>query len=337
MAHRGGILIDTRPVPRIGKRDLRFFPRQDGSLFGSTTATPLSTSGGALASTATPSAASILSSSTIPSSSSSANSSSTSTSPSLMTASAVPTNEPLPRPFDTSLGSNFTNSACPAFFNSFLNNATFSSCLPFSLLLQNSNSFFQAEKSPILLTQTLDATCKANFATCTSLMSTLAVELRDDANCGEDYSNENALVVQAYDGLVSYPTLYQAGCLKDSHGNYCFANAITNTSSPSDPYPYFLPLGFALPGGSSPTCSSCLQQTMNIFAGAASNLSQPVSSDYNNAAIQINEVCGPTFVNATVKAIQGTQPSNSAAMQLDRATVTTLLLALVAGLLVVWG
>ena len=168
-------------------------------------------------------------------------------------------------------------------------------------------------------------------------MSNLAVELRDDANCGEDYSDENALVVQAYNGLVSYSTLYQAGCLKDNHGIYCFANAITNTSSPSDPYPYFLPLGFALPGGSTPTCSSCLQQTMNIFAGAATNLSQPVSADYNNAAIQIDEVCGPTFVNSTVKAVQGTQPSNSAAIPLDRVSVTSLFLAVVTGFLVIWG
>ncbi|MCJ1316640.1 hypothetical protein MMC15_001961 [Xylographa vitiligo] len=338
VAHRGGILIDTRPVPRVGKRDLRFFPRQDGSLFGSTTATPLSTSGVAPASTASSSAASVPSSSANPSTAPSASSSSTPTASSpLMTASTVPTNAPLPRPFDTSLGSNFTSSSCPAFFDSFLNNATFGSCLPFSLLLQNSNSFFQAEKSPILLTQALDATCKVDFAPCSTLMSNLAVELRDDANCGEDYSDENALVVQAYNGLVSYSTLYQAGCLKDNHGIYCFANAITNTSSPSDPYPYFLPLGFALPGGSTPTCSSCLQQTMNIFAGAATNLSQPVSADYNNAAIQIDEVCGPTFVNSTVKAVQGTQPSNSAAIPLDRASVTSLFLAVVTGLLVIWG
>ena len=137
LAHRGGILIDTRPVPRVGKRELRFFPRQDGSLFGSTTATPVSTSGVAPASTASSSAASVPSTSAEPSSVSSASSSSTPTASSpLMTASTVPTNQPLPRPFDTSLGSNFTSSSCPAFFDSFLNNATFSSCLPFSLLLQ---------------------------------------------------------------------------------------------------------------------------------------------------------------------------------------------------------
>lgn len=43
---------------------------------------------------------------------------------------------PLPRPFDTSLGNNFTTSTCPTFFNDFLTNATFNECLPFSLLLQ---------------------------------------------------------------------------------------------------------------------------------------------------------------------------------------------------------
>lgn len=42
----------------------------------------------------------------------------------------------LPRPFDTSLGNNFTSTTCPTFFSSFLNNQTFKDCLPLSLLLQ---------------------------------------------------------------------------------------------------------------------------------------------------------------------------------------------------------
>ncbi|MCJ1478506.1 hypothetical protein MMC13_007186 [Lambiella insularis] len=164
-------------------------------------------------------------------------------------------------------------------------------------------------------------------------MSTLAGQIRDDANCGQDYADQNSLVVQAYNGLVSYAPLYQAGCLKDSQGSYCFANAVTNASSPSDPFPYYLPLGFSLPGASRPTCSSCLQQTMNIFAAAASNLTQPVSLDYNNAAVQIDQVCGPTFVNSTVTPMQGTQPSNSAATHLERRTATPLLLMLAVGFL----
>lgn len=44
--------------------------------------------------------------------------------------------EKLPRPFDSSLGNNFTSQACPDFFDSFLSNQTFQDCLPLSLLLQ---------------------------------------------------------------------------------------------------------------------------------------------------------------------------------------------------------
>lgn len=43
---------------------------------------------------------------------------------------------PLPQPFDSSLGNNFTTDTCPQFFDDFLTNQTFLDCLPFSLLLQ---------------------------------------------------------------------------------------------------------------------------------------------------------------------------------------------------------
>jgi hypothetical protein len=42
----------------------------------------------------------------------------------------------LPQPFDTSLGNNFTSTACPIYFNKFLADSTFQSCYPFSLLIQ---------------------------------------------------------------------------------------------------------------------------------------------------------------------------------------------------------
>ena len=167
-------------------------------------------------------------------------------------------------------------------------------------------------------------------------MSSLAASLRDDANCGADYADNNALVLQAYNGLVAYQPLYQAGCLKAAvDGNYCFANAVTNSSSPSDSYIYFLPLGIALPGASRPTCNTCLQQTMAIFAGAASNLSQPVSTDYAAAAVQIDQGCGPTFVNSTVTPIQGTQPK-SAAAQTSVASVLAVGVAAVMGVLIAY-
>ena len=43
---------------------------------------------------------------------------------------------PLPSPFDSSLGNNFTSRSCPQFFQNFLSNQSFQECLPFSLLLQ---------------------------------------------------------------------------------------------------------------------------------------------------------------------------------------------------------
>jgi hypothetical protein len=40
---------------------------------------------------------------------------------------------------------------------------------------------------------------------------------------------------------------------------------------------------------------------MNIFAGAASNSSQPVSKTYVTAAQQIDVTCGPSWIAATIK------------------------------------
>lgn len=103
-------------------------------------------------------------------------------------------------------------------------------------------------------------------------MSRLAQDIRKQSNCGPDYTKQNPLVLQAYNGLIAYEPLYRAGCLKSGTGSYCtlregtlytgpptnwaidagFADAITNMSSPSDSYVYFLPLGLPLPGGSRP-------------------------------------------------------------------------------------
>lgn len=49
---------------------------------------------------------------------------------------ATPVSTSLPRPFDSSIGNNFTQPSCPEFFNSFLSNTTFQECLPFSMLLK---------------------------------------------------------------------------------------------------------------------------------------------------------------------------------------------------------
>ncbi|KAH0538678.1 hypothetical protein FGG08_004753 [Glutinoglossum americanum] len=195
----------------------------------------------------------------------------------------------LPTPFDSGIGANYTTTSCPTFLKAFLANSTFQSCQPFSLLLQNSQSFFQAEKSIVRITQALDATCNVKLPDCASAMSLFARSLKQDNNCGDDYRAQNPLVVQAYNGLLAYEPLYHAGCLQDqSTGSYCFANAITNASSAADSYVYFLPLGVSLPGGARPTCNSCLQRTMATFSTFAANATQPLSGTYVAAAQQIN-------------------------------------------------
>ena len=57
------------------------------------------------------------------------------------------------------------------------------------------------------------------------------------------------------------------------------------------------------------TCSDCLKQTMEIFDTAAANKSQPVSTDYTQAAQIINLGCGPGFVNQTIE--KGTSSGSS--------------------------
>lgn len=136
-------------------------------------------------------------------------------------------------------------------------------------------------------------------------MASFAQQLRSSRNCEQDWTRQNHLVTQAYNGLVAYEPLYQAGCLQGNDRKYCFANAITNTTSPSDSYVYYLPLGIPLPGPSQPSCSKCLLQTMNIFQEAAGNRSQPVTTNYVDAAQMIDVTCGPTFINATLPVALG--------------------------------
>ena len=131
-------------------------------------------------------------------------------------------------------------------------------------------------------------------------MSDLALEIQKDSACGADFQMRNPVVTQAYNGFLAYQPEYHAGCLTDSNGDYCFANAVTNASAPSSSYIYYLPLGVSLPGGTQPACDRCLQSTISMFATYAANSSQPLSTTYSSAAEQIDMICGPTFAESSV-------------------------------------
>ncbi|KZM19560.1 uncharacterized protein EKO05_0004185 [Ascochyta rabiei] len=221
---------------------------------------------------------------------------------------------PLPKPFDTGLSNNFTSS-CANFMNNWLQSDALNSCHPFSLLLQTSSGFFDASKSFFRITQTLEATCAASESQCTGILDGFARELLSDTACRTDYNNDNPLVLQAYNGLVAYKPSYQASCLRDEDGNYCFANAVSNSSSTTDSYPFYLPIGQELPGGSRPTCNSCLQDTMAIYASFANNATQPLSKTYTSAAQQLSISCGSRFVNITAAPLKGAAaPASSASL-----------------------
>lgn len=217
----------------------------------------------------------------------------------------------LPVPFDTSIGSNFTDPACPQYFSKFLADPTFLSCLPMSLLLQNSMSFFQAARSKELLTKTLDRSCSASLAVCSPLMAQYATELISSTYCQKDYLQQNPLVMQAYAGLNAYEPMYKAACLKaNTTGDYCFVEAM-DSSSADDSYPYYTAVGLQLPTGSRPTCSSCLRDTMEIFSGYALQTNQPLSQTYLLCAIQVNQQCGESFASTQVKSGSKVQTTNT--------------------------
>ncbi|KAH0336225.1 hypothetical protein KCU81_g8680, partial [Aureobasidium melanogenum] len=257
---------------------------------------------------------------------------STSTSSSASSSSSsTASSDALPIPFDTALGNNFTTSSCPAFFKSFLSNDTFNECVPLSLLLQTSTSFFSIQRSPVRLAQTLGASCSVNFDSCNTLMASLARQIQSPNNCAADLQNQNPTVMQAYTGFIAYQSLYHAGCLLNSNtGSYCFSDAVTNASSPTDSYVYYLPLGISLPSTTTPSCSSCLRDTMSVFASAATNRSQPLSMVYGTAAAMIDLTCGADFVNASIPTVPSTGAASSVQSGLGLVGIIAVLLSLVA-------
>lgn len=160
------------------------------------------------------------------------------------------------------------------------------------------------------ITQVLDAACHHDVDYCSSWLDSLATNLTSSANCGADYANGNSVVVRAYQGLKAYRPLYGASCLKDpTTSAYCFANAVTNLTTPSNVYLYFLPLNLTMPSIAQPSCNWCNQQTMGIFQAATAHRNQAIASTYTNASAQVNAVCGAGFVNATLPAaVQSAAP-----------------------------
>lgn len=212
---------------------------------------------------------------------------------------------PLPTPFDGALAANFSGDdgggSCLDFITGFLEDPTFQECYPLSMLLKGSNSFFQAMRSLVKITQVIETSCKANKDTCTDYLNDLAGKLTSDDNCGEDYQKENQVVIQAYKGMKSYEELYGASCLQNPETSaYCFVSAVTNLTTSSNVYLYNLPLNSTLPESALPACDYCTSETMKIYQSAAADRKKYIANTYVGAATQINAECGANFVNAAL-------------------------------------
>jgi hypothetical protein len=249
--------------------------------------------------------------------------------------STVPLSTDLPKPWDDSLPTDFRapngDASCPDFIEGLFKDPTFKTCYPLSMLMEGSRSFFNAQKQITHIVQVLDASCLADVDFCTNYLNDKAEELKKRENCAEEFEvadgDTNAPIIQVYNGMKAYNAMYKATCLLNREQDmYCFALAVTNTTAFSDAYLYYLPFGNGLPGSSRPSCNQCVSESMDIFHNAASDRTQPVARTYEEAARQINTICGPGFVQAALP------PPDSFGPRLSPPTLMTLV-AIAAGAL----
>ncbi|GAA6049018.1 hypothetical protein NBRC10513_003203 [Rhodotorula toruloides] len=237
----------------------------------------------------------------------------------ISTSTAVPAGYDLPEAFDSTLGNNFTSTACPSFFATFLANPTFKSCAPFSLLLTTSTGFFQAERAPYgLLPYVLNASCTASQNECTGLMDSLAAKIQLQNTCGPDLAKGNPLAIEALNGFRSYRLMREAGCqTSNTTGRYCFAEASAKTN-PSDLYYYYLPEGTSLPSGATPDCDACTQNLLTIYARYATNTTLAIYKTYASGRAAAALACGPNFAPLVVTSTAGQKSASSVTIYFDR-------------------
>ncbi|BAE55802.1 unnamed protein product [Aspergillus oryzae RIB40] len=217
------------------------------------------------------------------------------------TSSSSSSSSETPTPFDTNLSTNFTSDSCPKFFKNFLSDTKFTNCYAISMLLRDSSSFFQTLKSAPATSHLLDLSCAADVDQCSSFMTDLASRITKSDACGKDYDLGNPVVTDAYTDMIIYEPMYRASCLKNpSTGDYCFVDAATNSSNPSDYDVYFIPYGSAITNAPYPTCNKCVQASMDVFGEWAQKSGQPLAHSYLPSARSINSKCGVSFANANI-------------------------------------
>ncbi|KAJ5719046.1 hypothetical protein N7493_007501 [Penicillium malachiteum] len=218
----------------------------------------------------------------------------------------------MPEAYDT-ISNNFANTSCVDFFLKFRENSTVTDCHAVSLLLENSNAFFHDLSSSTDTARVLNTSCSEPVDKCQSIMTELATEMIKDENCGHDYNANNTVVTSAYQEMRAFEPVYQATCLMNSETQeYCFVEALMNTTAPTDYDVYLIPIGNPLIKGEL-TCNECLRETMYIYSQWATVDNQDLDSDYISSAKIVNEECGSGFASIDVTTGNFTVSAGSAA------------------------
>ncbi|KAI0355968.1 hypothetical protein OH77DRAFT_1503903 [Trametes cingulata] len=207
---------------------------------------------------------------------------------------------PFPQPFDQSLSTNFTTVGCQTFFTNMTQTSPFRECRPFSLLVSDSSAFITSQRNISLLNDVIWGTCNTDLSAdqCASNMAWFADNIK--TQCKQDIAANNPIVQDAVAGLEAYTIMRTVGCQINPQTNtYCYIDA-AQSSHPSDLYLYELPLGLPLPNTTVPSCTTCVQSAMKVFAqeggDAGDAVKQALAKTYPAAAAVVNGACGAQFV-----------------------------------------
>ncbi|KAJ7739968.1 hypothetical protein DFH07DRAFT_839461 [Mycena maculata] len=220
---------------------------------------------------------------------------------------------PFPQPFDSALSQNFSSLSCFNFFSNMTNTVAFRACRPFSLLLQASDAFIQAQDDLDTLTDIVWGTCNTTIDDdqCSVNMAWFSGALED--SCAADLKAGNSMAVNTQIALDAFDLMRNAGCLVDPSTNtYCYVDAVRN-SNPSDTYFYSIPLGVSIPNNTIASCSGCTKSLMTLYYAALQNSSEAPSLSalqgaYESAAKVAVADCGSAYATLTTAVAKGGAP-----------------------------
>jgi len=186
------------------------------------------------------------------------------------------------------------------------NTVPFRSCRSFSLLLQTSAAFIEAQTDLNLLNTIVWGTCDTDTSDtqCSANMAWFSTNLA--SSCAEDLKAGNSMAVNTQIALEAYDLMRSAGCLVDPTTNtYCYIDAAHN-QEPSDIYFYSLPLGVSIPNNTVASCSACTKSLMSLYYSALSNSSQAqeltsLQDTYPSGARIAVAECGPAYATLATR------------------------------------